>query len=123
MDINELMKKMNEVMDNLDFVSARKIMEENMELINENRHLLRSNARSLLQILKDNTEPHIKPLNRIEMSVVHAINAYASKFDVRGLRMSIKSNSDLLMRKDIKQYLNEDAKTLLIGMKAIHIDE
>ncbi|QFF98627.1 hypothetical protein PB01_07155 [Psychrobacillus glaciei] len=123
MDINELMKKMNEVMDNLDFVSARKIMEENMKIINENRHLLRSNARSLLQILKDNTEPHIKPLNRNEMSVVHAINAYASKFDVRGLRMSIKSNSVLLMRKDIKQYLNEDAKTLLIGMKAIHIDE
>ncbi|MFF2753924.1 hypothetical protein ACFVR1_09280 [Psychrobacillus sp. NPDC058041] len=123
MDINELMKKINEGMENFDLVSARKYIEENIELIDENRHLLRSNARSLFEILKDNTNSVINPLNRKELNVIHSINAYATKFDIRGLKMSVKNNSELLIRNDIKHYLNEDAKTLLIGMNALYLDE
>lgn len=123
MDIHELMKKINEGMENFDLVSSRKFIEENMELINENRHLLRSNARSLFEILKDNTNSVKNPLNRKELNVINSINAYATKFDVRGLKMSVKSNADFLIRKDIKHYLNEDAKTLLISMNALFLDE
>lgn len=122
MDINDLMKKINESMDNMDLVTARRFIENNIELINENRHLLKSNARSLFEMLLNKTESVINKLNRNEMNVIYSINKYASNFDVRGLKLSIKNNPALLVRKDIKYYLSEDAKTLLTGMKVINID-
>ncbi|WP_342600792.1 hypothetical protein MHB48_07070 [Psychrobacillus sp. FSL H8-0483] len=121
MDISDLMKKINERMDNMDLVTARRFIENDIELISENRHLLKSNARSLFEMLLDNKESVINNLNRYELNVIYAINNYASNFDVRGLKLSIKNNSALLVRKDINHYLNEDAKTLLTGMKVINI--
>ena len=121
MDISDLMKKINQSIDNMDLVTARSFIENNLELISENRHLLKSNARSLFEMLLNNTESVINKLNRNEMNVIYSINKYASNFDVRGLKLSIKNNSALLVRKDIKHYLNEDAKTLLTGMKVINI--
>lgn len=123
MDINELIKKIHEKMDNFDLVSARRLIEDNIEVISENRHLLRSNARSLFEILKNNTESVINALNRKEMNVIYSINAYASKFDIRGIKLSVKNNANLLVRKDIKYYLNEDAKALLTGMKVLTSDD
>jgi hypothetical protein len=123
MDVNELMKKINESMEKLDLTSARRLIENNLELISENRHLLRRNARSLFDILKDNTESVINTLTRKEMNVIYSINAHATNFDVRGLKLSIKNNPELLVRKDIKHYLNQDAKTLLVGMKVINDKE
>lgn len=120
MDISELIIKINKSMDNLDLVSARRFIEDNIELINENRHLLKSNARSLFEILENNTESVVNKLNRKEMNVIYSINAYASRFDVRGLKLSINNNPELLVRKDIKHYLNEDAKTLLTGMRVFN---
>lgn len=99
----------------MDLTSARRLI--------ENRHLLRRNARSLFDILKDNAESVINTLTRKEMNVIYSKNAHASSFDVRGLKLSIKNNTELLVRKDIKHYLNEDAKTLLAGMKVISINE
>jgi len=119
MDISELMKKINQSMDKLDLVSARRLIEENFELISENRNLLQRNARSLFEILKNNNESAINTLTRKEMNIIYSINAHASNFDVRGLKLSIKNNPELLVRKDIEHYLNEDAKTLLAGMKVI----
>ncbi|TQR21036.1 hypothetical protein FG384_05425 [Psychrobacillus vulpis] len=123
MDMSELVKKVNASMDNLDLISARRLIEENIDLINENRHHLRSNARSMFDIVKNNTESVINTLNRKEMNVIYSINAYATKFDIRGLKLSIKNNPELLVRKDIQHYLNEDAKTILTGMKVISINE
>ncbi|MFJ7825704.1 hypothetical protein [Psychrobacillus sp. NPDC096623] len=123
MEINELMKKINESMEKLDLISARRLIENNLELISENRHLLRRNARSLFEMLTNNTESVINSLNRKEMNVLYSINAHASNFDVGGLKLSIKNNPELLVRKDIKHYLNEDAKTLLAGMKIINMNE
>ncbi|WP_240793348.1 hypothetical protein [Psychrobacillus vulpis] len=121
--MSELVKKVNASMDNLDLISARRLIEENIDLINENRHHLRSNARSMFDIVKNNTESVINTLNRKEMNVIYSINAYATKFDIRGLKLSIKNNPELLVRKDIQHYLNEDAKTILTGMKVISINE
>ncbi len=122
MDIQELLNKINKSMDDLDLVTARRFIEENIVLLNENKHLLRGNARALLDFLTNNTDKGFIHLNRKEMNVIYAINTYASNFDLRGLKLSIKNNADLLMREEIKQYLNEDAKTLLEGMSAIQID-
>jgi hypothetical protein len=119
MDISELVKKISKSMDSLDLVTARRLIENNIELISENRHLLRTNARSLFELLNNNSESAINTLTRQEMNVIFSLNSYASKFDIRSLKLSIKNNSDLLVRKDIKHYLNEDAKTLLIGLNVM----
>lgn len=123
MDISELMKKINGNMDKMDLVSARRLIENNIELISQNRHLLKSNSRSLFEILNNNTKSVINTLNRKEMNVIYSINAYASNFDIRGLKLSIKNNPELLVRKDISHYLNADAITLLIGMNVISKEE
>lgn len=123
MDISELMKKINGNMDKMDLVSARRLIENNIELISQNRHLLKSNSRSLFEILNNNTKSVINTLNRKEMNVIYSINAYASNFDIRGLKLSIKNNPELLVRKDIRHYLNADAITLLIGMNVISKEE
>ncbi|MBB4825776.1 hypothetical protein HNO89_003012 [Sporosarcina luteola] len=119
MDFRELIQLINDATEKLDLVSARKYIEDNLELLKENKHLLRGNSRALLDLLAEN-DVQVKPLNRIEMNIIQAINIYASKFDLRGLRISAKNNTDLLLRPDVKYYLNEDAKFLLEGMKAIH---
>lgn len=119
MDINELLRKVNTSIDNLDLITARRVIEDNIDLLNENRHHLKSNARSLLDILKNSTSSEFSTLNRSEMNILNSINLSASKFDVRGLKLTIKNNPELFIRKDLMHYLNEDAKTLLIGMNAI----
>ncbi|MEK4485299.1 hypothetical protein MHH81_06795 [Psychrobacillus sp. FSL H8-0484] len=123
MDISELMKKINGNMDKMDLVSARRLIEDNIELIRQNRHLLKSNSRSLFEILNNNTKSVINTLNRKEMNVIYSINSYASNFDIRGLKLSIKNNPELLVRRDIRHYLNADAITLLIGMNVISKEE
>ncbi len=119
MDFQELLNKINKSMDDLDLVTARRYIEENIVLLNENKHLLQGNARALLDFLSNNTDKGFNQLNRKEMNVIYAINTYASNFDLRGLKLSIKNNANLLMREEVKHYLNEDAKTLLVGMSAI----
>lgn len=123
MDIQELLIKINKSTEDLDLVTARKHIEENIVLLNEYKHLLRGNARALLDFLTNNTDKGFIDLNRQEINVVYAINTYASNFDLRGIKLSIKNNAGLLMREEVKRHLNEDAKTLLEGMSAIQIDE
>lgn len=117
MKMQELITAINKSIESLDLVSARRYIEDNLELLNENKHHLRSNARALLDFLNDQKEI---PLNRKELNVIHSINTYASRFDIRGLKLSIKNNFDLLVRDDVKPYFSEDAKVILEGMNVIH---
>ncbi|MEV9639457.1 hypothetical protein ABZ756_02015 [Mammaliicoccus sciuri] len=121
MDLQELISKINQCMDNLDLISARKFIEENIEELSANRHHLRRNARELMDYLISKSESEINSLDRRGLHVINTINTYATRFDVRGLRRSVENNSDLLMREDIKYYLNADAKILLEGMNVIHL--
>ncbi|MEZ7172599.1 hypothetical protein [Sporosarcina sp. OR05] len=113
----ELLRSINKCMDDLDFISARKYMEENMEMLKENKHHLRRNARELFNFLINNTA---EPITRREMNIIYSINSYASNFNVRGLKMLIKDNVDLMLREEIISYLNEDAKTILESMQVIN---
>jgi len=108
-------------MENLDLVSARRYIEGNIEQLKENKHLLRKNGRELLDFLLSQSETEADPLNRKELNAIYTINTYATRFDVRGLRLSVINNTDLLMREDVKHYLNSDAKILLEGMCAIRV--
>ena len=121
MGIQELISRINQCMDNLDLVSARRYMEKNMEILNENKHRLRRNARELFDFLLNKIDQETNPLNRKELNVIYTMNTYASRFDVRSLKRTVENNTDLLMREDVKHYLNGDAKILLEGMCAIQV--
>lgn len=100
----------------MDLVSARKYIEENIELLGENKSHLRGNARELFEFLANKVDA---PLKRQEIHVINTINKYASTFDIRGLKMTLKNHMDLIMREDVKSYLTTDAKIVLEGMNAI----
>ena len=119
MSIKELIKKINQSVDELDLVTTRKYIEANIEVLNDNKRFLKSNARELLNFLTSRLESGYEPLTRAELATVTAINSYATKFDVRSIKMIIKGKEPLLIRKDFVDYLNSDAKIILEGMGAI----
>ena len=119
MDCRELLKQINKSMADLDLVSARKYIEENLEIVSDYRHLLRSNARVLFDFIRNEKNMEHEPLNRREMTILFSLNRYASAFDIRGVKLLVNNYPDLLMRKEIQTYLNEDALTLLESMNVI----
>jgi regulator of replication initiation timing len=119
MNLQELVKKINACVDDVDLVAARKYLEENKTLLMENRNLLKRNARELFDFLNNSSDSDSKPLTREELAATNAINLYASRFDLRGLKIAVKNHSELLLREEITPYLNEDARILLEGMGAI----
>jgi hypothetical protein len=119
MHIMDLVFKINSSVEELDFATARFYMEENIEILNDNKNYLKSNARELLEFLMNRQEAGQESLTRREMSVIQATNGYAAKFDVRGLKLVIKEHSLLFLRDDIEAYLNADARIILEGMGAI----
>ena len=119
MNILQLIRKLDECMENLDLVTARKYIEENMDLLIENKSHLKRNVRELLEVLISMPQNGVQPLNAQELNIIHALNRYATDFDLRGLKLSVKNNAELLMREDVDQYLNADAKVLLEGMSVI----
>ncbi|WP_203246035.1 hypothetical protein [Sporosarcina beigongshangi] len=121
MEIQELLVKINQSIEKLDLISARTYIEKNMELLRKNKHHLSRNARELLDFLQSESNSTTNNYNRRELHMINTINTYATRFDVRGLRLSVKNNPDLLMKKDIRLYLNADAKILLEGMKVIQV--
>ena len=119
MHVLDLIAKINTSVEELDFAAARLYMEENIEILNDNRNYLKTNARDLLEFLTKRMEAGQKPLTRRDMSVINAVNSYASKFDLRGLKVIIRDHSLLFLRNDIAAYLNMDARIILEGMGAI----
>lgn len=119
MSIKELITKINQSVEELDLVTTRKYIEANIEVLNDNKRFLKSNARELLNFLTSRLESGYEPLTRTEMATVSAINSYANKFDVRSIKTIIKGKEQLLIRKDFVENLNSDAKIILEGMGAI----
>lgn len=123
MDFRDLLKQLNKSIDNLDLVSARKYIEENIDILTKNRQLLQGNSRAMFDLIKQKKDLGIKPLSRHEMAVIYSINNYATKFDLTGLKLVVNNNPELFVNEEIIQYLNADAKTLLQGMKVLHKNE
>ncbi|MEH7383231.1 hypothetical protein V7138_22405 [Bacillus sp. JJ1533] len=119
MDIEQIIKEINNSVDELDLVTARKYIEENIDLLNTKRNFLNRNARDLLKVLTEMHHSNYKPLQRNELAIINTINTYATRFDLRGLKLLIKEHSQLLLREDIIPYFNKDAKIVLEGMGAI----
>ncbi|QUG40534.1 hypothetical protein KD050_14675 [Psychrobacillus sp. INOP01] len=119
MDYRDLLKQINNSMEKLDLISARKYIEQNLELVGNYRHLLRSNGRALFDFLRNEKDSGREPLDRREMTILYSINRYASSFDIRGLKLLVNNYPDLLMRQEIQAYLNDDALTLLESLNVI----
>lgn len=120
MRIEELIDEINKYVEQLNFVTARKLIEGNLEILVKHKTSLKSNARELLKILIDRLESGHAPISRQDMASIIAINSYASNFDIRSLKMVIKDKAKLLLRKDAVEYLNKDARVILEGMGAIN---
>lgn len=119
MYIEQLIQTINEKVEELDLVTARKLMEENIEYLKKNERKLKKNGRELLKFITDSIQSGYEHPTRRELAIYHSINTYASKFDVRGLKMIVKGNEQTLLKKSARNYLNSDAKVLLEGLGAI----
>lgn len=123
MKVEDLIKLINEATERLDFVAARRYMEENLDLLKANRHLLKSNTRDLLNLIIKMKNAGQHPLNRAELLTINAVNSFASKFDMLGVKVTLRNHPNLFVRHDIVNYLNEDAKIMLKSMNAVQLEE
>lgn len=119
MNFMQLVKRLEACLDNSDLVLARTFIEENIDLLIEHKNHLRRNVRELVEVLYHMPEIVGEPLTQKELNIIHSWNAYATNFDLRGLKLSVKNNHELLLRDNINEYLNTDAKVLLEGMSVI----
>ncbi|MGY3718665.1 hypothetical protein ACWE42_24440 [Sutcliffiella cohnii] len=97
-------------------------MESNLDILNDMRSYLNGNSRDLLRFLTEIHENGYQPLSREDLATIRSLNVYASSFDVRSLKTIVANNRDLLLRQDIIEHLNSDARYLLKGMGAIQIN-
>ncbi|CAM4095460.1 hypothetical protein [Mesobacillus thioparans] len=119
MSLESLTAKINKNVEEMELATARVYIEENISILNEHKNMLNKNARELLDFILQMQAHDGQPLTRKDMAIINAINTYANKFDVRGIKMIVKDYPNLLLRKDTPAYLNADAKIILEGMKAI----
>ncbi|WP_010094709.1 hypothetical protein [Ornithinibacillus scapharcae] len=116
MQLDEIIQKVNTSSENLEFGITRRYVENNYELLSENKHLLNTNAREILNFVLERIESGFPPLTRPEMATINSINNYAKQFNLRGVKLAIKGNPKLFIRPEIQSYLNQDAKAVLEGM-------
>lgn len=117
--LEELTAKINKYVEDLEFATARVFIEENIDTLSDHKNRLNKNARDLLTFLLELQKDGQQPITRKDLAVLNAINTYANKFDLRGLKVLVRDNTNLLLRKDVPAYLNSDARIILEGMGAI----
>ncbi|WP_409291599.1 hypothetical protein [Peribacillus sp. SCS-37] len=120
MILEDLAVKINKSVEDLELATARLFMEENIDILTDHKNMLNKNARELLNFLVEQRESGYKPLTRKDFAIINAINTYASKFDLQGLKIIIRENTNLLLGKEVTAHLNSDAKIILEGMAAIN---
>ena len=117
-NIRTVIVKINKACDEVDFVSARILIEGNIKQLSEgiNYRQLNSNAQILIKhVLSDHTGDSNK-LSRTEMLTIHNINQYCSEFNISMLKRTLKNSLVLKQREDVAPLLNKDAKIILENM-------
>lgn len=122
-NITTIITKINKACDDLDFVSARVLIETNLLKLSEAKQyrLLNSNGRVLIKhVLADSKkEKSENKITRNDLLTIKKINEYCSNFDISMLKRTLKSSFDLVQRDDILPLLNNDAKIILDNMGAL----
>lgn len=115
MNSQELFSMINRCVDEMDYIYARRLMEDNVEVIMESKHRLKGNARELFEFVVSTDGEMI---TQSDIQVIHVLNTHAAHFDVRSFKWTLKENAVLMSKKDTLTYLNEDAKALLESMSS-----
>lgn len=123
-NIGTIVVKVNKACDDLDFVSARGIIEANLLKLSEAKYyrLLNASGRVLIKhILADSKgQKDTKiSLTRTDLLVINKINEYCSNFDISMLKRTLKNSLELVQRSDVLPLLNNDAKIILDDMGAL----
>ena len=98
--------KVNKACDDLDFVSARVLIETNLLKLSEAKYyrLLNTSARVLIKHVLANRQTQ---------------QECCSNFDISMLKRTLKNSFELVQRPDIMPLLNNDAKIILDNMGAL----
>ena len=123
-NITTIITKINKACDDIDFVSARVLIETNLTKLSEakNYNLLNASGRVLIKhLLTDSTnqEESKNKLTRTDLLTIRKINEYCSSFDISMLKRTLKNSFELMQRSDVLPHLNNDAKIILDNMGAL----
>lgn len=122
LDVKELINKVNSSANEMDLTATRKYIEENLEVLSENKVYLKGNAREIFKFVANNLNSGEQPLTNDDLASIRVINSYATNFDLRGLKLTLKYKTELLLKKEVLNFLNSDAKVLLESMGVIKND-
>ncbi|MGE7673968.1 hypothetical protein ACQKMV_10365 [Lysinibacillus sp. NPDC094403] len=123
-NITTIITKINKACDDIDFVSARVLIETNLIKLSEAKYyrLLNASGRVLIKHVladsKDQVESNNK-LTRTDLLTIKKINEYCSNFDISMLKRTLKNSFELMQRSDVPPLLNNDAKIILDNMGAL----
>jgi len=110
-NITTIITKINKACDDLDFVSARVLIETNLLKLSEAKQyrLLNSNGRVLIKHVLANSKEATSEnkLTRNDLLTIKKINEYCSNFDISMLKRTLKSSFDLVQRDDILPLLKQ----------------
>ncbi len=120
MNSHELFKMINQCVEEMDFITARKYMEDNLEVVKAHKHHLQRNSQDLLEFVLNSDG---RGLTQTEIKVIQAINDYAIHFNIRSFKLMVKDHAGLVSREDTLTYLNQDARALLESMHIIPSSE
>lgn len=121
-NIRTIIVKVNKACDDLDFISARQLIEINIIKLSEakNYRLLNLNAKTLIKhVIKDNSNVNDQKLTRKDMLIINNVNEYCTNFNISMLKRTLRDSIELLQRPDVFPYLNKDARFILDNMGAI----
>ncbi|MFC4403054.1 hypothetical protein [Gracilibacillus xinjiangensis] len=113
MEFSELIKNINRATERSELATARRYIEENVILLKQKKHLLNHNAREILDFIVSRQQSGYHNLSKKEHAIIRAINLYAERFDIRGIKMVTKEMPDLLMEREALNLLTSDSITLL----------
>lgn len=89
LSLDALTAKINKHVEEMELATARVYIEENVEILNEHKNMINKNAWELLDFLLELQVDGGQPLSRKDKAIINAINTYANKFDVRGIKMIV----------------------------------
>ncbi|GLC88420.1 hypothetical protein [Lysinibacillus piscis] len=123
-NIATIITKLNKACDDMDFVSARVLIETNLVKLSEGKYyrLLNTNGQVLLKHILANSKNSQKgsnPLTRAELLIINRVNEYCTNFDIPMLKRTLKTSLELMQREEITPLLNSDAKIILHDMGAL----
>ena len=123
-NIGTIVVKVNKACDDLDFVSARSLIETNLIKLSEAKYyrLLNASGRVLIKhVLADGKGQNDtqKTLTRTDILIINKINEYCSNFDISMLKRTLKNSFELVQRSEALPLLNNDAKIILDDMGAL----